>query len=299
MLKYKHEEVFFNCWTTAGLLVVMLSDDQINHLLNCIRGGDSLESKDMSKWMKPASKALIVKRYKAFMSNKLMEGWELSKEDFSSASGLHHYAEWTIIRIEEQLSRKDLKGTWQTLGDSRKALAKDFIDTINNNYEHPKEGDVFQASPNSKITESHRKKQWNEFKLKPPEGYQPTGDSTQGTGDSTQGITNIRRSKKMAIGKSTSECIDCGGTVSGRAGTCPHCGADFSIPRGRSDRILQLFGWVGGATLLALFWDAAADMDAYYVTRFIWIDAYKAMGWWNILFFFCVYCFIDQDNLIG
>jgi len=100
----------------------------------------------------------------------------------------------------------------------------------------------------------------------------------------------------MALGKFTRECDDCGGTVSARAGTCPHCGSDYALPRGRMDRILQLITWVGAATILALFWDTAVDMDKYYVTRFIWIDAYKAMGWWNILFFFLVYVHIDQDN---
>lgn len=275
----------------------MLSDDQINHLLNCIRGADSLESKEMSKWMKPASKALIAKRYKAFMSNKLMEGWELSKEDFSSAGGLHHYAEWTIIRIEEQLSRKDWKGTFQSLKDTRKALAKDFIDTINNNYEHPKDDDVFQASPNSKITESHQRRHWDEFKLKPPEGYETIEDSALEAESSTQGIANHKITNyKVLNGKQTRECEDCGGTVSVRAGTCPHCGSNYAIPRGRMDRILQLITWVGAATILALFWDTAVDMDKYYVTRFIWIDAYKAMGWWNILFFLIVCLHIDQDN---
>ncbi len=100
----------------------------------------------------------------------------------------------------------------------------------------------------------------------------------------------------MALTKLKRECVDCGGSISARAGICPHCGADFAILRGAGDRILQLFGWIGGATLLALFWDSAADMDAYYVTRFIWIDAYKAMGWWNILFFSLVGAFIYQDH---
>ena len=65
----------------------------------------------------------------------------------------------------------------------------------------------------------------------------------------------------MALTKLKRECVDCGGSISARAQICPHCGADFAIFRGPRDRILQLFGWIGGATLLALFWDAARSEE--------------------------------------